>query len=278
MARDPLDRALADRLASIGTGAEPILIMTGAGISAESGIPTFRGEEGYWTVGSRNFHPMELATHSAFGQHQREVWRWYLYRRSICRRADPNPAHRALVELERALGDRFRLITQNVDGLHLRAGNSFGRTYQIHGNIDFMRCANRCNPSLHPVPDIEVADREAILPDEDFARLQCPACAAPTRPHVLWFDECYDETLFFFDSALQAASTCAALIVVGSSGATNLPMHVCTLVAQRGRPIIDVNTDDNVFSRHAEASPGGAALRGTASHWVPQIVEALRRC
>jgi NAD-dependent deacetylase len=118
-----------------------IVFLTGAGISAESGVPTFRGPEGYWRVGSRHYQPTELATAAAFAQIPEEVWRWYLYRRAVCRVAEPNAAHLALVEAERRLGERFLLVTQNVDGLHGRAGSSAARTYQIHGNIDFCRCA-----------------------------------------------------------------------------------------------------------------------------------------
>ena len=99
-------------------------MLTGAGVSAESGIPTFRGREGYWTVGSTEYHPQEMATLQAFEAMPEEVWRWYLYRLGACREAQPNQAHRAIVRLEERLGDRFCLITQNVDGLHLRAGSS----------------------------------------------------------------------------------------------------------------------------------------------------------
>ncbi|HVV49677.1 MAG TPA: Sir2 family NAD-dependent protein deacetylase, partial [Polyangia bacterium] len=104
-------------------GGGPIVFLTGAGISAESGIPTFRGAEGYWRVGSRNYQPTEMAAAAAFARMPEEVWRWYLYRRGVCRAAAPNDAHRALVALERRLGARFLLVTQNVDGLHLRAGS-----------------------------------------------------------------------------------------------------------------------------------------------------------
>ena len=102
-------------------------------------MPTFRGKEGYWTVGSRNYHPQELATREAFSHMPDEVWRWYLYRRSVCRRAAPNAGHMALVRLEERFGERFALVTQNVDGLHLRAGSSRERTFEIHGNIDYLR-------------------------------------------------------------------------------------------------------------------------------------------
>src|SRR6185312_3235449 len=113
----------------------PIVVLTGAGVSAESGIPTFRGKEGYWTVGSREYHPQELATHAAFTRMPWDVWAWYLHRRAVCRRAEPNAAHHALARLP------CDLITQNVDGLHRRAGS---RPYAIHGDIDHMRCADDC--------------------------------------------------------------------------------------------------------------------------------------
>src|SRR5262245_44328807 len=96
----------------------PLVFLTGAGISAESGIPTFRGPEGYWRVGSVNYRPEEMATHAFFVEMPDEVWRWYAMRRDTCRRASPNAAHLALVALEAELGDAFLLVTQNVDGLH----------------------------------------------------------------------------------------------------------------------------------------------------------------
>src|SRR5438876_11446812 len=102
-----------------------VVALTGAGVSAESGIPTFRGKEGYWIIGAREYHPQELATHEAFAAMPWSVWAWYLYRRGVCQRAHPNPAHAALARLatERpGLPDRFALITQKVDGLHRRAG------------------------------------------------------------------------------------------------------------------------------------------------------------
>src|SRR5690606_10651146 len=125
-------RYVTDWLGSVWNGRGRILVLTGAGISAESGIPTFRGEEGYWRIGSRNYYPEELATRAAFSRMPDEIWGWYLYRRSVCRAASPNAGHLALAELERGLverneGDRFLLVTQNIDGLHLRAGNSLAR-------------------------------------------------------------------------------------------------------------------------------------------------------
>jgi NAD-dependent deacetylase len=127
-------------------------VLTGAGISAESNIPTFRGPEGYWTVGSREYQPQEMATLSMFTRQPYEVWKWYLYRKGVCERAAPNKGHLALVAMEKLLCDRFNLITQNVDNLHLKAGHNRSRTFEIHGNIFFVRCANQCTDAVYPLP------------------------------------------------------------------------------------------------------------------------------
>jgi NAD-dependent deacetylase len=252
-----------------------VVVLTGAGISAESGIPTFRGPEGYWTVGSTEYQPQELATAQAFRQMPQTIWHWYLYRRSVCRAAEPNPAHRAIVELERALGDRFWLVTQNVDGLHIRAGNSLERTCQIHGNIDYMRCTRPCGVDPMPVPDtIPPKHRDDALTDDEFWLLRCPSCDAPTRPHVLWFDEYYEEELFRSSTAVRVAARCDLLLVIGTSGSTTLPMHVLAEASRNDAAIIDVNPDDNPFGEFA-ASSGGAALAAPAGELVPAIVEAL---
>ena len=259
-------------------GKGPVLVMTGAGISAESGIPTFRGEDGYWTVGSAVYHPQELATNAAFARMPEEVWRWYLHRRSVCRAAKPNPAHDALVALERALKDRFLLITQNVDGLHARAGNTLARMFQIHGNIDLMRCEHvHPGTRLVPVPLTVGESWDATTPFTDEARalLTCGRCGRLMRPHVLWFDEFYDEELFRFESSLRAAAGAALLIVVGTSGSTNLPMQVGRIVAQRGAPMIVINRDESPFSEFAERNVRGFFAHGTAGEHLPPIVAHL---
>lgn len=257
-----------------GTG--HVLWLTGAGISAESGIPTFRGPEGYWQVGSRNYHPQELATWSAFSEMPDEVWAWYLYRRGVCRGAEPNAAHRALADLERARGDRYLLVTQNVDGLHLRAGNTLARTYQIHGNIDFMRCADECAPEPQRVPDaIDLAwGKGRPIGDAERALLRCSRCGARARPHVLWFDESYDEEHFRFQSSLAAAARTDLLVVVGSSGSTNLPIHVASLCARRGVPTIVVDLEPNAFAEIADRGRG-YFLGGRAGEWVPTLAARL---
>jgi NAD-dependent deacetylase len=254
-----------------------ILWLTGAGISAESGIPTFRGKEGYWRVGSRNYQPEEMATWASFQEMPEEVWAWYLYRRGVCRGAEPNAAHRALAAAERRGGERFLLVTQNVDGLHLRAGNTLDRTYQIHGNIDFMRCSRECLPAPVPMPEgVDVAwDKGRPITERELQALKCPSCGALARPHVLWFDESYDEANFRFESAIDAAQSASLLLVVGTTGATSLPMHIGTIAAQRGIPMIVINPEPNPFSALVQRTAHGTFLSGTAGQWVPEIVDAL---
>ncbi|MBI2372363.1 MAG: RNA polymerase subunit sigma [Deltaproteobacteria bacterium] len=269
-ARELIDRALE-------SGGRTVVI-TGAGVSAESSIPTFRGPEGYWTIGSRNFRAEELATQRAFRRMPNDVWAWYLYRRGVCRRASPNVGHLALVELEESLEDRFVLITQNVDGLHLRAGNSRDRLYQIHGNIDFMRCANECTDDLYPVPStIDVAwAKDRGVSDEECSSLVCPSCGGPTRPHVLWFDEAYDEVHFRFDSSIRAAEAADLLIIAGTSGATSLPHHVAEIVARRGAVVIAVNLEESPFTELAESLSKGTALFGACGALLPQITAHVK--
>jgi NAD-dependent deacetylase len=218
-----------------------VIILTGAGISAESGIPTFRGKDGYWTVGSKVYHPQELATWAAFQEMPDAVWDWYLYRRGVCRSASPNAAHRALIGLP--------IITQNVDGLHRRAGSEV--VYEIHGNIDLARCADECTAERFPVPD----DR------------RCPRCGGRARPHVLWFDESYDEERYHLDTVRALAAEAELLIVVGTSAQTNLPWQVVRLAKRAGASIIDVNVEDNPFGELADVT-----VRAPATEVVPAII------
>jgi len=251
-----------------------IVALTGAGVSAESGIPTFRGKEGYWTIGAREYHPQELATHDAFSRMPWEVWAWYLYRRGACRAAHPNAGHAALVELDRALGDRFALITQNVDGLHRRAGSPRARTFPIHGDIDHMRCAADCSLDIAPIPDaVPSLGRGDTVTPELRALLACARCGGMARPHVLWFDETYDEPRFFLDTARDLAGRAALLIVAGTSAQTNLPWQVVTLAARAGATIVDVNTEDNPFGEIAQRS--GGVIRAPSATALPSIVSGL---
>ena len=254
-----------------------ITVLTGAGISAESGIPTFRGHEGFWTIGSKNYMPSEMATGAMLHQKPEEVWKWYLFRFGICVDALPNPGHTAVVELERLLGDRFRLITQNVDGLHLRAGNTPERTYQIHGNLYSMRCRDECSLDVYPLPLKQLMKPQLQgLSQEDWEILKCPACGSMTRPHVLFFDEYYDEHHYKFESTLRAADRTALLIIVGTTGTTNLPSQVVTTVLRQGGSIIAIDIEANIFSRAALQSPGGLFLQGSSTVHLPYLANCLK--
>ena len=269
-------QTLARMLRDFAKGSGSLVVLTGAGISAESGIPTFRGREGYWTVGSREYHPQEMATHAMFEREPEEVWAWYLYRRTVCQQAGPNGGHRAVVAMEQQLKDRFLLLTQNVDGLHLRAGNSPARTFQIHGNIDFARCDVDCGQPIFALPDgLPPKVKGAPLDAAEKAALRCPSCGGWARPHVLWFDECYDEQHFRFDSSMRAAVSADVLLVVGTSGATNLPMQVGQAALQHGALIIDVNPEPNPFSDLATRAESGFYLSGGGGDILPAIAAYL---
>ena len=266
-------QAALEVIQAIVSGGGRLVFLTGAGISAESGIPTFRGPEGFWTHGSRVYHPQELATWSAFSADPHLVWPWYLWRRLKCREAEPNAAHHALVEIEHHLGDRFTLVTQNVDGLHTRAGSTPERTYEIHGNIDFMRCVNGCGPR-RAIPELpHISASCGFHPDWGEA-LECTPCRAWRRPHVLWFDECYDEATYRFDSTIRAGSEADALIVIGTTGATTLPAHLLQIAQSRSIPIVDINPDDNPFAHAAERSQGGW-LKCPATEGLSILAEAI---
>jgi NAD-dependent deacetylase len=269
----PNEPRLAQLLEEVRTRAGRVVVLTGAGISAESGIPTFRGHEGIWVVGSRNYMPQEMATRAMFARAPEEVWRWYLYRFGVCRHAAPNAGHRALVELEQALGDRFTLVTQNIDGLHRRAGSR--RVFCIHGDAQWVRCADECGTGLVELPDMGVRGKDDRFTSADRDRLTCERCGAWLRPHVLWFDEYYDEEHYRADSAMAAAEAADLLLVVGTSGATNLPMQIGRVALARGIAVVDVNPDENPFAELAQRVPRGFFARGSAVERLPEIVRAL---
>jgi NAD-dependent deacetylase len=211
-----------------------IILLTGAGISEESGIPTFRGYGGYWSIGSKNYFPEELATYNVFMQIPEHVWAWYHHRRNLCKSAEPNAGHHAIKKLETIAikhSKSFHLVTQNVDGLHLKAGADPLLTYQIHGNLHYMRCLQSCTSNLYPIPD------------ETTGIPKCPNCGKFARPHVLWFDETYNELYYGATSVLKLANAMNFLVIIGTTLKTSLPYKIAIIAANKSIPIVKINPE-----------------------------------
>ncbi len=204
------------------------IAFTGAGISADSGIPTFRGANGLW----RRFRPEELATPEAFRRNPRLVWEWYAWRMGIIARARPNAAHLALAALERA-GLLKAVITQNVDGLHQRAGSR--RVIELHGNIWRARCV-ACGHTW----------QLARPPSMDEIPLRCPRCGALARPDVVWFGEPLPELPL--RRAFEEASRADLVIVVGTTGVVEPAGSIPVYAWEHGADIINVNPEPNRYS------------------------------
>jgi len=252
-----------------------ICFLTGAGISAESGIRTFRGKDGYWTVGSDVYTPEEMATRRVFNRSPEECWKWYLMRFLICHDAQPNEGHYSLANLEKELGSRFSLVTQNIDGLHLRAGSSDVNCYQIHGSINHMRCNMDCCSDLFPLP----VACQVIHETEDFESvrhlLKCPACGALSRPHVLWFDEYYSEKFYRSDSASAAAKGSDLLVVVGTTLLTSLPAAIVEAFVESGKPVIAIDIEEGGSARLARYTPGGGFIMASSTQVLPELCSLL---
>ena len=226
--------------------ARRITVLTGAGISADSGVPTFRGTDGLW----KNFRAEDLATPEAFERDPHLVWKWYNWRRELIASKSPNPAHYALAELEQRRGDRMWLITQNVDGLHRAAGSH--RLSEIHGNIWIVRCTG-CGAMTEdrrvPIP---------ILPT-------CETCGALVRPHIVWFGESLDPTdLHRCGEALQS---CDLLLVIGTSGVVYPAAGFASVAKQVGAMVVEINLDETPQSNLVDLE-----LHGRAKDLLPQLL------
>jgi NAD-dependent deacetylase len=227
--------------------ARRVCVLTGAGISAESGIPTFRGAGGLW----RTYRPEDLATPQAFRRDPKLVWEWYDWRRGLVRAAQPSEGHLALAEFERRRPDAFALVTQNVDGLHERAGSR--ALWKLHGDLWTLRCT-ACGA--------ESRDERVPLPE---LPPRCEACGGMLRPGVVWFGEALPEDAW--NAAVQAASGCGLMLVVGTSAQVYPAAALAPLARQSGARVIEVNVEET-----AQSGLAGLALRGTAGSILPQIL------
>jgi NAD-dependent deacetylase len=247
-----------------------IVVITGAGVSVESGIRPYRGAGGLWTAEGAS--AMKKATAAYFVRHPEESWAWHLDRRSEVLAAEPNRAHDAIALLERSLGERFTLITQNIDRLHLRAGSTPERIVELHGHLDGMRCSGGCD-GVVPVPDgIHEWEPGDSIGNKHFEILVCPNCGLVTRPHVLWFDEFYDEEHYRIGTAQRAVAKASVCITVGTSGGVPIAERLAGIAVKAGAMLIDVNPHDNELRQLALHS-GGIAVHKAASAAMPQIAE-----
>jgi len=230
------------------SGAQSVLVLTGAGVSAESGVPTFRGAGGLW----REYKFEDLATPQAFARDPKLVWEWYAWRRETIAALSPNAAHVALAAMERRVPG-FRLATQNVDGLHAAAGSR--RVLELHGSLWRLRCVG-CGHA--------VEDRRVPLPD---LPPRC-ACGKLLRPDVTWFGEMLPQAAVA--EAVAAARAAEVVLVIGSSQLVYPAAGLPEIAQARGAFVIEVNTEDTPLTPSADVS-----LRGTAADLVPALVPGL---
>ncbi len=228
--------------------AQSVVVLTGAGISADSGVPTFRGTDGLW----RNFRAEDLATPGAFAQDPRLVWEWYNWRRELIATKRPNAAHEAVAEMERQ-HPQFWLITQNVDGLHRAAGSR--KLSEIHGNIWMVRCTG-CQRVVEN-RDVPIQ----ILP-------RCTACHSLLRPHIVWFGESLaEEDLRRSDAALRSCDLC---LIIGTSGVVYPAAGFASTAKEAGAFVVEINLDETPQTTLVDLS-----LRGRAKEIVPLLIEPI---
>lgn len=234
-----------ERAAGWVARAQNIAVMTGAGVSAESGIPTFRGLGGLW----RGRDPMSLATPQAFAADPALVWEFYNWRRQIVCQAAPNPAHKALAELAQRVA-RLTLITQNVDRLHQRAGSR--DVLELHGNLDEVRCSgcgvttDRAGEELPPLP-------------------RCDSCGALVRPGVVWFGESLPPGVF--DAATTAVCSADLFLVVGTSAVVYPAAGLVGIARSVGLTVIEINLEPTPVSDAIDIG-----LYGPAGEILPRLV------
>lgn len=249
----PADPYLAAR--RILDGARHLLVLTGAGMSAECGIPTFRAAgDATWDTLAR-----QLATPEGFRADPQRVWSWYLHRRHEALNAVPHPGYRAMVEWERQAD--VAIVTQNVDGLHARAGSS--RVVELHGTLHRFMCAE------HGHPVTNVGDQEQVP--------RCPQCGSFVRPAVVWFGENIPNDAA--SGAAEVVLTAEAVLLIGTSLMVTTPIGMLRHAHRQGIPIIEVNPEPVLLSPDAaDASPGSAlppatvSLIGSAGTVLPRLL------
>jgi NAD-dependent protein deacetylase/lipoamidase len=229
-----------------------VLVLTGAGVSAESGIPTFRGKDGYW----RNLDPAKLATPEAFARDPELVWEWYHERRRRIRNAQPNAAHEAIAKVAQH-ADEFLLVTQNVDDLHARAGMAAQDMVQIHGDIFVTKCS-QCDFSFS-----ERTEERQEIP-------KCTRCNALMRPGVIWFGEQLPRNEIQRVESYLDRGACDVVIVAGTTATFGYIVDWALRASQGGGELIEVNPEETPLSSFATR-----LMREPASIALPRLVSEL---
>jgi NAD-dependent deacetylase len=248
---EPIDQQSLARARAALAAARAVAVLTGAGISAESGIPTFRDAlTGMWA----RFRPEDLATPEAFLRNPRRVWEWYACRREKVESVAPNPGHLALAALEEACarrGAEFTLITQNVDGLHHAAGSR--QVHELHGNIRRVKCFDQ-------------GHRVASWSEGPENSPRCPLCGSMLRPDVVWFGEMLPQEEL--ERAFQCASRCDVFLAIGTSGLVEPAASLPFVAMESGALVIEVNPLSTPLSTRASV-----ALAGPAGAILPRLVQ-----
>jgi len=230
-----------------------LVVLTGAGVSKESGIATFReAQDGLWA----QYDPMEMATEEGYLRNPALVWAWYEYRFGMVATAQPNDGHRAIAALEDLI-PHVTVVTQNIDGLHQAAGST--RVIELHGSIRRYKCITGRHEGFSP-------DDFANQPEKPP---RCPHCGDLLRPDVVWFGEYLSERVL--TAAYDACMSCQAMLVVGTSGVVQPAASLPYLAARSGAQVIDVNPEPDEISEMA-----GIFLQGPGGVVLPQVVAAMR--
>lgn len=239
-----------EEIAKLAGNCRRCVVLTGAGISAESGVPTFRGKDGLWG----KFRPEELATMDAFLANPKIVWEWYNWRRQLIAETKPNPGHLALRDME-SVFDRFLLVTQNVDGLHRTAGSN--DVLELHGNINLNKCLECAQ--MYP-------DEVDINPDEVPA---CPKCGGQIRPDVVWFGEMLEADTI--NRAFEESSQADLFFSVGTSALVH-PAASLPLEAKRsGATLVEINVEPTPLTDLADFF-----VQEPSGEFLPRLVEAIK--
>lgn len=239
--------SLIDRAASLLAHSTRTAALTGAGISKESGIPTFRDDDGLWG----KYRPEDLATLEGFLADPGLVWRWYMQRLFSARTKGPNPGHYALARMEKLL-PRFVLVTQNIDDLHRKAGSS--DLVELHGNIERFRCLDASHPAVY---DPDWGDDPPLC-----------SCGSIIRPGVVWFGEPLPEKEI--ERAFLESERCDVMLVVGTSGLVSPASHLPLAAKEAGATVIEVNTERSAITPLADIF-----LEGRSGELLPGIVSRM---